>query len=231
MSTDFIYTAENALPAAFCDKLVARFEAHPGRGAGATSGGVSTAKKSSVDLTLESHADLADIRQELLGHVIEHLTDYFLLYPFFGSVTPTVRDQAGQLVDITMDNCGLVNRGMMKMFIAKMFRCGVINIQKYHAGVDGYPHWHAETCAEPSFEALHRVVFWLYYLNDVERGGETEFYFQKLKMQPRKGTVVIAPAGFTHTHRGNIPLSGDKYITTSWLLFSRGGQPQGPPPA
>jgi hypothetical protein len=47
-------------------------------------------------------------------------------------------------------------------------------------------------------------------------------------MQPRKGTVIIAPAGFTHTHRGNIPLSGDKYVTTSWLLFNRAGQLQAP---
>jgi hypothetical protein len=35
---------------------------------------------------------------------------------------------------------------------------------------------------------------------------------------------VIMPAGFTHTHRGNVPLSGDKYIMTSWLLYARGGQ-------
>ena len=61
----------------------------------------------------------------------------------------------------------------------------------------------------------------MYYLNDVESGGETEFYFQKRSIKPRKGTVVIAPAGFTHTHRGNVPISGDKYIITSWLLYNR----------
>ncbi len=31
----------------------------------------------------------------------------------------------------------------------------------------------------------------------------------------------IAPAGFTHTHRGNMPVGGDKYIATSWILFTR----------
>ena len=40
---------------------------------------------------------------------------------------------------------------------------------------------------------------------------------------------VIAPAGFTHTHRGNVPTSGDKYIATSWILYQRAealfGQP------
>ena len=77
----------------------------------------------------------------------------------------------------------------------------------------------------PSLEGLHRLVLWMYYLNDVEVGGETEFYFQKRAIRPRKGTVVIAPAGFTHTHRGNVPLSGDKYIITSWLLYNRADKP------
>jgi hypothetical protein len=228
MTTDFIYTRAGALPADLCDELVRRFESHPHRGAGATTGGVAVRHKSSLDLTLDMYPDLADLRQKLHNHVIEHLTDYFLLYPFVGSVLPIVKNSdTGQIMELTMDDATRLERSSMRMLIAKMFRCGVINIQKYQAAVDGYPHWHAEICPEPSFEALHRVVLWMYYLNDVEVGGETEFYFQKLKLQPRKGTVVIAPAGFTHTHRGNIPLSGDKYITTSWLLFSRGGQPQG----
>jgi hypothetical protein len=229
MSTDFIYAAENALPDAFCDALVALFEAHPGRGAGITTGGVDAVKKTSTDLSLDAHPDLAELRQILFGYALKHLTEYFLRYPMFGSITPVISDKVtGKPTEITMDNCGIVDRNIMKMLISQAFRSGIINIQKYQAGVGNYHHWHAEIAAEPSFEALHRVVFWLFYLNDVEVGGETEFYFQKLKMQPRKGTVIIAPAGFTHTHRGNIPLSGDKYVTTSWLLFNRAGQLQAP---
>jgi hypothetical protein len=223
---EFIYTAERALPEALCDELIARFEAHPGRGAGTTGGGVDATRKSSTDLTLEAHPDLADIRQKLLGHVIEHLTDYFLRFPFLGCVTPTLTSPVtGLSTELTMDNREALTRETQTMLIAKMFRCGVINIQKYAAGRDGYPHWHAETYADESFEGLHRIVLWMYYLNDVEVGGETEFYFQKVKLRPRKGTVVIAPAYFTHTHRGNTPVSGDKYIATSWLLFNRGGKP------
>jgi hypothetical protein len=59
----------------------------------------------------------------------------------------------------------------------------------------------------------------MYYLNDVTKGGETEFYYQKCFISPQTGRLVIAPAGFTHTHKGHIPLSEDKYILTSWVLF------------
>jgi hypothetical protein len=127
-------------------------------------------------------------------------------------------------MEVTMDNCGSLNRESIKGIMARMFQVGTINIQKYIANSGGYPYWHCEIAPEKSFNMLHRLVLWMYYLNDVESGGETEFYFQKMKIRPTKGTLVIAPAGFTHTHRGNVPLSGDKYIITSWLLYARGGQ-------
>jgi hypothetical protein len=59
----------------------------------------------------------------------------------------------------------------------------------------------------------------MFYLNDVEDGGETELY-QNTMVKPKAGRMVIAPAYFTHTHRGNIPVSNDKYILTSWVLFN-----------
>ena len=50
-------------------------------------------------------------------------------------------------------------------------------------------------------------------------GGETEFFYQEKKVQSKAGRMLIFPAGFTHTHRGNKPESGDKYIISTYLLF------------
>jgi hypothetical protein len=57
------------------------------------------------------------------------------------------------------------------------------------------------------------------YLNDVTDGGETEWKYQKLKIQPRKGLTVIWPTDWTHTHRGLPSKTQDKYIMTGWLNF------------
>ena len=57
------------------------------------------------------------------------------------------------------------------------------------------------------------------YLNTVEEGGETEFLYQSQRVKPVKGRIVIWPAGFPYVHRGNPPLSGEKYIVTSWISF------------
>jgi len=60
-------------------------------------------------------------------------------------------------------------------------------------------------------------VFLCVFLNDVDEGGETEFLYQNKRIAPKKGRMVIWPSSFTHTHRGNPPLSGSKYIITGWI--------------
>jgi hypothetical protein len=57
------------------------------------------------------------------------------------------------------------------------------------------------------------------YLNDVEEGGETEFLYFSKRVKPKQGTLLLFPASFTHTHRGNPPLSGTKYIMNTWLEY------------
>ena len=79
---------------------------------------------------------------------------------------------------------------------------------------EGYHTWHDE---KGSMGTNRRILATMMYLNDVNDGGETEFLYLSKRYTPIKGRVLIWPAGFTHTHRGNAPLSGEKYIATSWL--------------
>jgi len=37
--------------------------------------------------------------------------------------------------------------------------------------------------------------------------------------KPKKGDCIIFPTAYTHTHRGNPPIGGDKYIITGWVEF------------
>ena len=66
----------------------------------------------------------------------------------------------------------------------------------------------------------NRLLVFSLYLNDGYEGGETEFLFQKKRMKPQKDRLLIWPAQFTHTHRGNTVLKGDKYLLTGWVEFS-----------
>lgn len=81
----------------------------------------------------------------------------------------------------------------------------------------GFHAWHAESSRADND---HRVLAVMVYLNDVQNGGETEFLYQHKRVQAKAGRALIWPAGFTHTHRGNPPLSNTKYIMTSWYEYA-----------
>lgn len=89
-------------------------------------------------------------------------------------------------------------------------------IQKTLPG-GGYHIWHCES-GERLFSS--RIAAYILYMNDVEEGGETEFLYLSKRVAPKKGTLIIFPSGFPWTHRGNPPLSGEKYIMTGWIEFS-----------
>lgn len=65
----------------------------------------------------------------------------------------------------------------------------------------------------------NRILVFLLYLNDVDEGGETEFLYMPKRVKPKKGTLLVFPASFTHTHRGNPPISNTKYVLTGWVEF------------
>lgn len=88
-------------------------------------------------------------------------------------------------------------------------------IQKTKIG-GGYHVWHYESCSR---DLSNRLLTWILYLNDVDEGGETEFLYQHKRIKPKEGTLILWPAAFTHTHRGNPPISNDKYIVTGWVEF------------
>ena len=82
---------------------------------------------------------------------------------------------------------------------------------------EGYHVWHIEH--GKGFDNESRAFVFSIYLNDVEEGGETEFLNQSVRVQPKAGRIVIWPAAFPYVHRGNPPLSGEKYILTSWMML------------
>ena len=68
-----------------------------------------------------------------------------------------------------------------------------------------------------SFPQVSRILVFMTYLNDVTDEGETEWVYQDVKIQPKKGLSVMWPSEFTHTHRGIPSKTQEKYISTGWI--------------
>jgi hypothetical protein len=222
---DFIETYDDALTAQQCEAIIGRFEASGNVVRGRTGMGVDTDKKDSYDLSISADPAWRDVDQLMQGALQRHLAAYMDKYRMLllGALSPTVAHPAtGQPVVLSLDNfdeCGGPN---LAALMRTMYRPGAINLQKYVQASGGYHHWHSEIYPQnASCETLHRALLFQFYLNDVAVGGETEFYYQQRKVEARRGRLIIAPAGFTHSHKGHVAHSGDKYIATSWILFQR----------
>lgn len=90
-----------------------------------------------------------------------------------------------------------------------------VNIQYYPSGA-GFKTFHME---RSTISTIKRHLVFMTYLNDVIDGGETEFYYQKIKVKPEKGLTLIWGTDWTFTHRGITSLTQEKYIITGWYSF------------
>ena len=100
---------------------------------------------------------------------------------------------------------------------SKKFLLHDLKLKKIPAG-GGFHNWHYESAA---LSVAGRQFVLQLYLNDDFDGGETEFLYQQRREEAVAGDIIIFPASYTHTHRGNPPLGGDKYIATSWGVIQQ----------
>ena len=118
--------------------------------------------------------------------------------------------------------------GMAQSIWSKISECYTIYNNKYNIDkqwashsfnicrvlpTGGYHGWHHEH----TFYDSGRILAWMIILEAPERGGGTEFLHQSVNIEPRVGQLTMWPAGFTHKHRGNPPLEGQKTYLTGWF--------------
>lgn len=221
---DFIEVYEGLLDRATCEEICQRFAASA-HVEGRVGGGIYPDLKNSRDLEITGLAEWSDMASSLLGAVLQALLAYLRSYPHI-LVAPMMLEHHPEDGDaprrLGAEDLRGMDDGSLLVLVEQLLRPGSINLQRYTAGDGGYPYWHCELYPrDAEAETLHRTLLWTIYLNDGFSEGETEFLYQQRKITPRAGSVLLAPTAFTHTHRGNRPMGGDKYIATSWILFNR----------
>lgn len=65
----------------------------------------------------------------------------------------------------------------------------------------------------------NRYLVMLWYLNDVAEGGETVFPDLGVSIKPKAGCLLMFPPHWMFQHAGLPPISGDKYILSTYLLY------------
>jgi hypothetical protein len=221
---DFIEVYPGALAREQCAAIVAQFLRSGQAVRGATGSGVDTSLKDSWDIEITGRADWAAAHQAIQQAAFAGLAEYVRKYRYtlLAPLAIGMRDDAsGTARRLDADGLTALPPERYDAVLQYAFRPGSINLQRYLADQGGYPYWHCEHYPKAgSVDPLHRVLLYTIYLNDGFAEGETEFFYQQRKIVPRAGDLLVAPAFFTHTHRGNRPRGADKYIATSWILFN-----------
>ena len=222
---NFIIQFEKAFSPDFCASVINKFDTDRRKFQGKTGGGVDLSKKNSSDLSISTHPEWQEEHTAIQNTIIQGLIQYARMYPHFlvGAVSTKYQDNnTGEIREINGHDIKNMPEPQLKMLIERIYELEPINMQKYETSVGGYPYPHSEHFPhpnDPTQRSLHRVLLWLVYLNDVNQGGETEFIYQNAKIIPRTGNLVFSPCGFTHTHCGHPPQSGEKYVLASWVGF------------
>jgi hypothetical protein len=191
---EYIYVKQNSLSSEICDKIIYLFENElsefvmPGTTINNTS--VTDVKKT-FDLVLNATNNIYDERMFL--ELNTNMVKYF------------------HLIEDRYSHCS-GSDGMIKM--ANLNDSG-FQVQKYNRG-EGYYKYHNDYCISDN-KLQHRMIAFIWYLNTVYEGGETEFFNGKVSIKPEKGKLLLFPAAWTYPHRGNMPISSDKYIVTGWI--------------
>jgi hypothetical protein len=103
-------------------------------------------------------------------------------------------------------------------YCMKLVPWGIIEpiaIQCYNPG-GGFKVWHFERDNSDELIARRHLAF-MTYLNTVEDGGGTSFFYQRVTLKAEKGLTLIWPVEWTHTHKGEVSETEEKYIVTGWF--------------
>ena len=190
MKEKFIYENEGALCSEICEEIINLFESSHEKYDGVTIGGVDKNMKDTTDLVISKSNKWTDIYECLENELKYNIQKYKSLIE-------------GKYADPTYN------------IIPDILEITPFMIQRY-IEKEGKYEYHNDFSINYS-KKMHRVITYIFYLNDVIEGGETEFFGGDIRITPKKGKLILFPSSWTFPHCGKMPISSNKYIITGWI--------------
>ena len=196
---EYIYIAES-LSEELCNTIIKKYDTdYSLKNHGFTAGGINQNIKDTTDMVIPIDDIWSDISTTLSSELQKHIELY--IYKLNDKPNYTSKYNYGMEYNHLHGNLHVKSNFM---------------IQKYQKEKGKYVY-HTDGSNQDN---SRRVITYLWYLNDVIEGGETEFFGGSFQIKPKKGHLLLFPSTWTFPHRGNCPLSSDKYIITGWLYQS-----------
>lgn len=193
---DYVYTAPS-LSKEFCEHIIQRYESEQHlKYQGVTAGGLDKTTKDTQDMMIPETEEWSDINQQLSNEIQKHMKLYIA----------SIETGSNYKKE---NNYGKDYHHLDE----KLLQVNNFMIQRYEQNKGKYVYHH-DFSNETN---KSRAVTYLWYLNDVVEGGETDFFGGSFQIKPETGKLLLFPACWCYPHRGNMPVSSSKYIVTGWL--------------
>jgi hypothetical protein len=193
---DYVYT-QSSLSKELCEEIIDKYEKEQNlKYQGVTARGLDKNIKDTQDMMIPESKEWEEINQVLSIELQRHVKLYI------------ERIEKGENYKEER-NFGIE----YKHLADKLLQENNFMIQKYDQKKGRYVY-HEDGLTD---QKKSRVITYLWYLNDVVEGGETEFFGGSYHIIPETGKLLLFPAVWCYPHRGNIPVSSCKYIITGWL--------------
>jgi len=190
------YVDNNSLSDVECDHIIEKFEKDLRKKKGITSSkAVNLLVKDTLDLLITGYVDWLDVDRLLYKKLTSAMKEF-------------------------QDNCDVRIIELNPLFSSTYLVTDGFQVQKYEKGTGKYI-WHSDHTAkyrethDGKILPFHRVYTFIWYLNDIEVGGETLFLHDKIK--PKKGKLLLFPSSWDNYHCANYSPNTSKYIITGWI--------------
>lgn len=191
MNNKYIYTINNSISKELCYEIINMFENDDSKIEGLTLGGLNKNIKDTTDLVITlNNKKWYKIYNFLYNELSRKLSNYF--------------------IKINNNTFNYIYFETNKLYFE------IFMIQRYLKNEGKYIYHHDFRTDLPNKK--HRILTYLWYLNDVEEGGETVLE-DNIFIKPEAGKLLIFPACWTYPHTGKVPLSSNKYIITGWVYI------------
>lgn len=195
MNPKLIYTNSHSISKQLCDEIIHLYELEDRRYSGVTAGGLDKNVKDTTDFMIPTDKVWGNIYDFLATELKLNLKTYF----------------------DNLNNNKIQNENSNRKFNIFPYnetKTYSFMIQRYIKQVGRYVY-HNDAQIDWNNKEFRMVTF-LWYLNTVNEGGETEIWGET-KIKPEAGKLLLFPACWTFPHSGKMPISDNKYIITGWV--------------
>lgn len=200
---NFLYVNNSSICNQLCNDIIGLFEEQSGKYEGVTASGLNKNIKDTTDFLIpRKDADLETIKKW-------ERIDKFLSKELDRNVKKYIQNLNDKMNIIEENSDSKFNICSSNALVTKEFM-----IQRYIKNKGRYIY-HNDSCVEWN-NKKYRLITYLFYLNTVDEGGQTEFWGE-YKIKPEAGKLLLFPASWVYPHRGMMPISNNKYIITGWL--------------